>query len=320
MQTAARSPKLVWSSSSSALGSTRRYLHRAAQIAADEKRSIPERSQAIHLLAFAPPESATKTLPALLSPQEPQELQLAAVRALSQQDPPGLADTLLERWSAYSPGVRREVIEVLFSRTERLSRLLDVLEAKKVTPSQLEPGRLVQLRRHPNAELRRRADRALAGHIAPQRDQVVQAYRTALSLKGEVSRGKLVFQKTCSTCHRLENMGHEVGADLQSALRNKTPEALLVDILDPSREVDSRYLEYVVTTGSGKVMTGLIAAETSSSVTLRRAEGAEDTILRTQIESIQGTAKSLMPDGLEMQMDRQSFADLIAYLQAIGKR
>jgi putative heme-binding domain-containing protein len=103
-----------------------------------------------------------------------------------------------------------------------------------------------------------------------------------------------------------------------SALRNKSREQLLIDLLDPSREVDPRYLNYVVTTKKGQTLTGLIAAETASSVTLRRGEKAEDTLLRSQIEEIQATAKSLMPEGLEVQLSRQDVADLIAYLQAVA--
>src|SRR5207237_1112770 len=129
--------------------------------------------------------------------------------------------------------------------------------------------------------------------------------------------GKLVFRKNCATCHRLENEGVEVGADLRSALPNKTPEQLLVDILDPSREVDPRYLDYLVVLTSGRVATGMIAAETAASVTLRRAEKVEETILRSRIDSITGTTKSLMPENLERQLSHQDMADLIAYLRAV---
>src|SRR5262249_44049282 len=119
----------------------------------------------------------------------------------------------------------------------------------------------------------------------------------------------------CVTCHRLDNLGHQVGPDLIAALPNKTPDQLLIDLLDPSREVDPRYLAYLVTTRQGRTLTGLIAAETATSVTLRRAEGIEEVLLPTQVEQIQTTTKSLMPDGLEQQLKPQDVADLIAYLK-----
>ena len=62
----------------------------------------------------------------------------------------------------------------------------------------------------------------------------------------------------------------------------------------------------------------MIASETGSSLTLRRAEKAEDTILRQQIDEIQATGKSVMPDGLEMQLSKQDLADLIGYLLSVA--
>src|SRR5207248_920526 len=140
----------------------------------------------------------------------------------------------------------------------------------------------------------------------------------ALDLKADAARGKLVFKKNCATCHRLENEGFEVGPDLLSALRNKSSDQLLIDILDPSREVDPRYLNYQVTTKKGLSVTGMIAADTASSITLRRGEKAEDTILRSQIDEIQATGKSVMPDGLEMMLSKQDLADVIEYLKAVS--
>ena len=51
---------------------------------------------------------------------------------------------------------------------------------------------------------------------------------------------------------------------------------------------------------------------------VRRAERAEDTVLRSDIEEIRGTGKSLMPEGLEAQLSKQDLADLIAYLRAVA--
>jgi putative heme-binding domain-containing protein len=158
----------------------------------------------------------------------------------------------------------------------------------------------------------------LAGQAAPERQKVVAAYRDTLELSADPVRGKAVFKKNCATCHRLENEGVEVGPDLLSALRNKSREQLLNDILDPSREVDPRYLSYLVTTRQGRTLTGMIAAETASSLTLRRGEKAEDTLLRSEIDEIRATAKSLMPEGLETQMSKQEVADVIAYLQMVA--
>jgi putative heme-binding domain-containing protein len=288
----------------------------AAKRSRDAKRSPIERRDALRLLGHGPytlMESAAKDL---LTPQSPPEIQSAVVRSLSIQPTPEVAELLLTGWNGYSPAVRREVIEAIFARADRLPRLLKALEQKKVASNQLEPMRLEQLRKHPNAQIRQRAQHLLAGQAAPERQKIVAAYRDALDMKADTVRGKAVFKKTCAVCHRLENEGFEVGPDLLSSLRNKSAEQLLHDLLDPSREVDPRYLNYQITTKKGQVFSGLIAADTASSVTLRRGENTEDTILRDQIEEVEATGKSLMPEGLETQLSKQDVADLIAYLQA----
>ena len=112
----------------------------------------------------------------------------------------------------------------------------------------------------------------------------------------------------------------EVGADLRSILPGKTPERLLVDILDPSREVDPRFQEYYVETKSGKVITGILAAESAGAIILRRAEKTEVSLLRSEIETIRATGRSLMPDGLERMITREDMADLIEYLLETGRK
>jgi putative heme-binding domain-containing protein len=245
---------------------------------------------------------------------------LAAVKALSAQDHPKVAEILLAGWNGYSPSLRRETTEALVARADRVRVLLDAVEKKQVLPAQIEAARVEQLRKHPNADLRKRAETLFASRTVSDRQKVVDEYKPALDLKGDAAKGKALFKKNCAVCHRLENEGFEVGADLLAALKTKTRDGLLIDILDPSREVDPRYINYVVSTKDGRVLTGMIAVESPASITLRRAEKAEDIILRTQIDEIQATAKSLMPDELEKQLSKQDLADVIEYLMAVARK
>jgi putative membrane-bound dehydrogenase-like protein len=321
LQNSQRSLRRLWENPApvlrEALEQARPFFQRAAATARDQQAPLGERVAAARLLGYGPYSSASAVEP-LLAPHNAIELQLAAIHALSLHEDPHITEILLGGWGSYSPAVRREAIETLFARPDRLPQLLNALEQKKVLAAQLEPFRVAQLRKHPDPKVRARALALLAGQVAPDRQKVVETYRASLHLKADAARGKMVFKKTCATCHRLEKEGIEVGPDLLSALRNKSRETLLIDIFDPSREVDPRYINYVVSNKDGRIFTGMIAAETASSITLRRAEKAEDTILRSRIEEIQATAKSLMPENLETQLSKQDTADLIAYLQAVA--
>jgi putative membrane-bound dehydrogenase-like protein len=300
------------------LASIRAIFDRAASISQDAKAAMSQRVFAAHLLGFGPFQVAAKPLQNLLSPLNPTEIQLAGIRALSLHSDASIPVALLAAWPNYSPSVRREVLEAIFARGDRLPYLFKAIEEKKVLAGQIDPFRLTQLRKHANPQIRQRALTLFASQVAADRQKVVDNYRPALDLNAVAERGKAVFKRACATCHRLEDVGTEVGPDLLSALKTKTRDGLLVDIFDPSREVDPRFVNYVITTKAGRYFSGIIAAETASSVTLRRAEKTEDTILRDQIEEIQATAKSLMPEDLEKQLSQQDAADVVAYLLAVA--
>jgi putative heme-binding domain-containing protein len=292
---------------------------KAADAVKDEKKPLSLRLAALRLLTYAPSKLAIESLDAMLSATQPLEIQTAAVRALSARNEPEIVGLLLASWNQAGPSLRTALMEALFARADRIAKLLDALESKKITPASIESARIQFLKTHPDAKLRERSIKLLAGLGDADRKKIVDSYKDALDLKPDIVKGKMLFAKNCSVCHRLDNVGQEVGADLLAALRNKSKEALLIDILDPSREVDTRFVNYRVTTLNGQSFTGILAVESPSSITLRRAEKAEDTILRSQIEEIKATSKSLMPEEFEKTLGKQDVADLIEYLLSTVK-
>src|SRR5262249_15914079 len=72
-------------------------------------------------------------------------------------------------------------------------------------------------------------------------------------------RGRKVFENQCAKCHKFEGKGHDVGPNLDGAARDI--EYLLVNILDPNRVVGQPYFTRIVELKSGRVETGLLAAE-----------------------------------------------------------
>jgi putative heme-binding domain-containing protein len=109
-----------------------------------------------------------------------------------------------------------------------------------------------------------------------------------------------------------------VGPDL-SVITRKSDEMLLSDVLDPSNQITVGFNNYTVITDDGRIFTGVLAAETATSVTLRREQSAEDTILRKDIEELVASPVSLMPDNIEKEITPQDLVDVIAYLrEALG--
>jgi putative heme-binding domain-containing protein len=135
-----------------------------------------------------------------------------------------------------------------------------------------------------------------------------------LALKADAQRGRDIFARQCATCHRIDDVGVNVAPDISDS-REKSPEQLLVDILQPNRAIDANYFSYTAVTTEGLVHTGVLTAETSTSVTLKQAEGKTVTLSRDQIDGLQSDGVSLMPDGLEKNIPPQDMADLISFIK-----
>jgi len=291
----------------------------AAKVLRDEKQSNSVRVAAARLLASAPFDLAAASLEVTLFPSTPHDIQQASVNALSAHADPQVASIFLKNWREYSPGLRALVLDAMLARPDRVLALLASVEKKEIIPGDLSAGQVQQLKSHPNAAVRRRATAVLKQSIDTDRAKVVTSFLSALELKGDAKAGKNLFQKQCSACHMLDGVGHEVGPNLLAALGNKTGEDLLISVFDPNREVDPRYRTYQVGTTDERVLTGIVVAETPTSITLRRAEGVEEEILRANLALFRATTLSLMPVGLEKQFKPQDVADLFAYLRMAGK-
>lgn len=257
--------------------------------------------------------------PKLLDAKYPPEAQIAGLRSLggARGADEAIADRILGRWSYLSPGARREGVEILFARPERVKRLLDAAARGEVSIAELGLDRLELLRKHADATIREKAASLRANAPGADRAAVIARYGASLKLAGDAERGKAVYAKHCATCHQLDGEGKEVGPDL-ATIRNRSREDVLGHILDPNREIAPNYQTYAVETKEGQVLTGILAGETARALTLKRAEGVTDTIPRELIETVVNTNISLMPAGLESEIDPEAMADLLRFLLGAG--
>jgi putative membrane-bound dehydrogenase-like protein len=289
-------------------------LERLAGAATDPKQDLDDRLAAIRLLTALPWKTAGSVLRHLLIEDPDQAIRLAAVRALGTHRDSEVGALLVTRLKQDIPAVRREVLAALLRQPGRVSQLLDELEAKRLAPGDLDALATNQLLNHSRPALRERSRALLQARLPEERRLVLERYKAALDIEGEPDRGRTVFQKNCATCHRVAGLGVDVGPDIADT-RVKTREALLTDILNPNGAIDGNYLNYVVSRKDGTVLNGLIVAESPTSITLRRAEGQTDLILRQDIEEIRSTGTSLMPEGLERTIPVEDMGHLLSFLK-----
>jgi putative heme-binding domain-containing protein len=288
-------------------------LDEASLLVANADLPVEARLSAIELLGYGSFEKARQPLIAQLDPRQPREIQLAAVRCLAGFPQPEVTSTVLVPWSTYTPALRSEVVELLLARSDRIVPVLDAIADGKILPSQLSSARLAFLLGHPNPQIKARAEMLLSASAPGPRQEVIAGYRSALSLSGDRLRGKAVFERECIGCHRSEEKGHDIGPHL-ATIRHRSSEEVMVQILDPNREVAPNFVQYLIETDDGRVDAGVFADETATSVTFKLAENVREEILRRNIESITSTGKSLMPEGLEQKIQVQEMADLLRYL------
>jgi putative heme-binding domain-containing protein len=290
-----------------------RLVDRALERLTADQASPQQRIRAIELLSSVGSKRVAETLLTTLRQGGSAEVQLAALAALRSHRSAEVTDTLLELWSGWSPRLRSAAGQFLFASADRSLRVMQAIDEGEIAAEDISISRWNALASSRHATLKQRAKQYLEQSQSSSRGAVIEDYREALSLTGDARRGREVFKKQCAGCHRNGEVGHAIGPNLAAAA-TRGAESILTNVLDPNREVNPQYLNYVVLTAEGQTVAGMIAAENANSITLGQAESVQQTILRQDIELIRNTNQSIMPEGLEKAISKQAMADLIAYL------
>lgn len=280
--------------------------------ATDAKQKELVRSEAIDLLALA--NDAAKVLTPIARTDKNQKVRLSAIAGLAKNQDIGPWKELLGQFYGETPVVQRAVIDGMFANSERTGLLLDEIAAGRIKAAVVDPIHLDLLLKHKDAEIAARAKTILAASVPADREKVLAEYQPVLKMDAEPARGKAVFKNRCSTCHKIGDVGVQFAPDISDS-REKKPEQLLTDILQPNRAIDSNYYSYTATTVDGRVHTGVLAAETSTSVTLKQQDGKSETLRRDEIEDLHNNGVSFMPEGLEKDIPMQEMADLISFIK-----
>ncbi len=312
-----------WPAKSSAGNDLRALIEQARQTLADDSNDRPEsyRIAAIGMLNrsnFCTPaelEADRRLLSQFLLPRHSVKIQAAALEGLLGSLRSDGVQAVLAAWPELSPTLRTSAIDRLLARPAWAEALLDSLEKQQLAVVEIDAARRQQLLSSSSWGIRTRAEKLFAGKVNQDREAVLKSYAAAVDLTGDAARGAELYRKNCSSCHKLKEMGAAVGPDLV-ALAGKPVSFFLQEILDPNRNLDSRYMAYTALTEDGRTLTGLLVTETASAILLRAADGKEETLQRAELEQFRATRASLMPEGLEKMLDQQAMADVICFIKA----
>lgn len=288
----------------------------ARQVAFDAKRPVSARVAQLPVLELVPFTEVGTPLRQLLAPDQHRNLQQAALALLATFEAPEVGALVVEIWPGLSPALRAQAADVLLTRPGWALTCIDALETGRLTRGELGSIRMDALRKHADPTVRARARDVLGTGGAEAREAVLARYRPALDASGDPAAGRTIFTRVCAGCHGQDAAAGPLGPNL-TGIGRIGREPLLLNILDPNRDVKAEYLAYTLKTTAGATHTGMIQQESANSVTLRRMDGTRVDVLRVDIANLSALGLSFMPEGLEAQLSLPEMADLLSFLESL---
>jgi putative heme-binding domain-containing protein len=228
------------------------------------------------------------------------------------------AAELLAAYSGLPAAVKTRVRSALLSRRPWAALLLRAVETGRVPAAELSTDELALVAAHGDKNLDalvRKHWGNVRGAMPEEKLAEVRRFNNDLRAgPGNARAGRELFTKHCAACHRLNGEGGAVGPDLTHANRSDR-DFLLVSLVDPSAVIRKEYLSYTAETHDGRLVTGVMTAQSPTTVTLTNAKAEATTLKRDEITSLRESPVSLMPEGLLTPLKAQELRDLFAYLQ-----
>jgi len=132
---------------------------------------------------------------------------------------------------------------------------------------------------------------------------------------GDRARGPAAFKKAlCVKCHRFGTAGEAIGPDLTTVARRFQRREILQSVLFPSQVISDQFGSKTIITDDGRVFTGMVGVDRGEEVVVLQANGEKVTIAKSEIDTIEPSNVSAMPQGLLDPLSQEEIADLFAYL------
>ncbi len=288
-------------------------LEKAKMALADPKAHASFKAHAIQLLSAHSANSIQQDMLKMLkAPAE--EVQMAALRGLGQCVGETASAELIKLWPVLNANLKDAAVDVFLSNPQRCKQLLAAVENKIVNPDQIGWRRMVRLMNNDDVSVREVARKVLAsGGMA--RESVLSTYHPALGIKGDVAKGKEIFQRACQICHKMQDQGVEYGPNLGS-VRNRQTESILKEIIIPNNSIADKYEVWNLELNNGKLVQGIVTSKNAQAVSIRQLSGQVSTYPRSEIKKMEASPVSGMPNGLEATISVPEMADLLAYIKA----
>jgi putative heme-binding domain-containing protein len=294
----------------------------ALKILADPKAPSAKRISMAKVLSEMGKQEAVAPIVAILSKEAGNEgLKRAVLQAAAKFDDKRIAEAVLTGWEGRIAGdraLREAALRVLAGRKEWAQITMDFVDEWKVPAKHftIDIVRQLSLFNDPriNASIEKHWKGMLA--VAPTEDKLKEFARIKEVVKaggGDEAKGKLHFTLRCAICHKLFGEGKDISPDLTPYDRGNI-DFWLNAVITPSIEIREGFGAYIVKLKNGQLLTGLMAGQDAKGITLKDIAGNLTPVKQSEIEKLDASPVSIMPEGLLLGLSDADLRDFFAYL------
>lgn len=296
-------------------------LKQALKLLGDSKASNTARIGVAKTLAELGRQEAVMPMVAILKATNPPSLKRGILQAAAKFDDKRIPEALLLGWEGQIAGdkaLREDALRVMAGRKEWAQILVSFVNEWKVPVKHFTVDIVRQLSLHKDADIDAAIDKHWRGLLitGPTPEKKKEAERIKAVLKtglGDAEKGKLQFTARCAICHKLFGEGNAIGPELTGYDRSNA-DFWLDNIFTPSLEIREGFGAYIVHTKNGQILSGLMDAQDASGIIIKDMAGNKTPVKQADIEKLEASPISLMPEGLTTGMDDATLKDFFAYL------
>lgn len=296
-------------------------LKKALALLSDKNASNTARIAVAKTLAELGKQEAVMPMVAILKATNPPSLKRGILQAAAKFDDKRIPEALLLGWESQIAGdkaLREDALRVMAGRKEWAQILVSFVNDWKIPVKHFTIDIVRQLSLHHDPEIDAAIDKHWKGKLAtgPTEEKKKESERIKAVLKtglGDAEKGKLQFMARCAICHKLFGEGGQIGPELTGYDRANA-DFWLDNLFMPSMEIREGFGAYIVKTKGGQILTGLMDAQDASGIVIKDMAGNKTALKQADIEKMEASPVSLMPEGLTTGMTDADLKDFFAYL------
>lgn len=156
-------------------------------------------------------------------------------------------------------------------------------------------------------------------HQSQENTTPLPPMKELLALEGDKDNGKLIFNKTCSICHQVGEVGTDFGPNLSEIGSKLSREAQYISIIHPDAGISFGFEGYRIDMKDGSTLGGIISSKTETDLDLKLPDGSTVSLKTSDIASMTQLENSMMPAGLQNTMSSEELVDLVEYLMSLKR-